>query len=544
MKARLLLWPLLPALLFACQSAGPPPALQLSLGQSLLGLTRGEAVASTLTLTPQGGFNAPVNLVLERQDGTPAPASLSLSPPTVAVSGNAPISINLTLASTAGTPTGGPLALRIRAAGGGLSPTCGSHCANFDLYVGAKGELDASFGTGGKVTTNIFGSSFDQAHALILQPDGKLVAAGTSENTAGNSDFALVRYNPDGTLDPSFGSGGKVTTAVGSSFDQASALVLQPDGKLVAAGYIQNAANNVDFALVRYNPNGSLDPSFGTGGKVTTDLGSRFDEANALVLQPDGRLVAAGRSLGAAGDDDFALVRYNPNGSLDPSFGTGGKVTTAVGSSSDEAYALVLQPDGKLVAAGMSLNTAIDSDFALVRYNPDGTLDTSFGTGGKVRTSLNFALNLPNALVLQPDGKLVAAGRIAGFAGNFDFALVRYNPDGSLDNSFGTGGKVTTAVSSSDDITYALVLQPDGKLVAAGRSLVAAGSNLGFALVRYNPNGSLDPSFGTGGKVTTDLGLDFDEAFALVLQSDGKLVAAGYSQNAANKFDFALVRYH
>ncbi|MCX7619129.1 delta-60 repeat domain-containing protein, partial [Tepidiforma sp.] len=293
-----------------------------------------------------------------------------------------------------------------------------------ETFTGARGELDPTFGTGGKVTTAV-GSSSDEAFALVLQPDGKLVAAGWSVDAAGNDDFALVRYNPNGSLDPTFGSGGKVITDLGSSIDGASALVLQPDGRLVAAGDSSNAAGKSDFALVRINPNGSLDTSFGSGGKVTTAVGSGSGIA-ALVLQPDGKLVAAG--LSSNGDYDFALVRYNPNGTLDPTFGSGGKVITDLGSGSDEAHDLVLQPDGKLVAAGSSMPTLGDFDFALVRYNPNGTLDPTFGSGGKVTTDLGSSYDQAYALVLQPDGKLVAAGYSRNAAGNFDFSLVRYNP--------------------------------------------------------------------------------------------------------------------
>src|SRR5437773_237131 len=197
--------------------------------------------------------------------------------------------------------------------------------------------------------------------------------------------------NP-GDLDPSFGTGGKVTTPSGSN-GYINALVLQPDGKLVAAGYTQNNGSNSDFALVRYNADGSLDGSFGTDGIVTTLIqnGGFFE---AVVLQPDGKLVAAG-----VGGGHFALVRYNADGSLDGTFGTGGKVITPIGSFADMAYALVLQPDGKLVAAGSTSNGSWA--FALVRYNADGSLDGSFGTGGTVTTQIGSS-NLAYALVLQP----------------------------------------------------------------------------------------------------------------------------------------------
>src|SRR5439155_622700 len=184
-------------------------------------------------------------------------------------------------------------------------------------------------------------------------------------SSAGKTTFALVRYNASGSLDASFGTGGKVTTPIGSVDDEAFALVLEPDGKLVAAGYSDRGSNNA-VALVRYNANGSLDTSFGTGGKVTTAIGSVDDEVFALVRQPDGKLVAAGYTSGT-NSTAFALVRYNADGSLDTSFGTGGKVTTAIGSIDDEVNALVLQADGKLAAAGYSYNGS-DTDFAVARY--------------------------------------------------------------------------------------------------------------------------------------------------------------------------------
>src|SRR5439155_1000972 len=212
-------------------------------------------------------------------------------------------------------------------------------------------------------------------YALVLQPDGKLVAAGSDVS---QSAFALVRYNANGSLDPTFGMSGTASTPVGIDTSGASALVLQSDGKLVAAGNAWKDSVDADFAVLRYNANGSLDATFGAGGKVTTSIGSNEDDAYALVVQPDGKLVAASSTfIGVT--SDFTLLRYNANGSLDATFGTGGKVTTPVGSAGDYADALVFQPDGKLVAAGSVEGS--DRDFAVVRYNADGSLDGSFGTG-------------------------------------------------------------------------------------------------------------------------------------------------------------------
>jgi uncharacterized delta-60 repeat protein len=396
------------------------------------------------------------------------------------------------------------------------------------------GALDPSFGTDGKVRTAI-GSLNDYAYGLTLQPDGKIVAAGTSINGVTLGDFALARYNPNGSLDTSFNGTGKVTTAIGPSWDVAYALVRQPDGKLVAAGTANNGSN-FDFALARYNPNGALDTSFNGTGKVTTPIGSGNDEAMALVLQPDGKLVVAGRSDNGS-QHVFALARYNPNGSLDTTFNGTGKVTTAIGSAEDEAYGLALQPDGKLVVAGHS-RTPSQTLFAVARYNPNGSLDTSFNGTGKVTTAMG-AYGSVNELALQPDGKLLAAG--AGDNGShLAFALARYNPNGSLDTSFNGTGKVMTAIGSDQDDAIALAQQPDGKVLAAGYSYV--GSTRVFALARYNANGSLDTGFSGAGKVTTAIGSSDDEAYAVALQPDGKLVAAGNSYNGSQQV-FALVRY-
>ncbi len=226
-------------------------------------------------------------------------------------------------------------------------------------------------------------------------------------------------------------------------------------------------------------PDGSLDPTFSTDGKVTTDFAGGFDEAFAVALQPDGKIVAAGGAVVGSSPFDFALTRYNPDGSLDPTFGTDGKATTDFGGT-DEALAMALQPDGKIVAAGQAFTGSSPDfavDFAVARYNPDGSLDSTFGTGGKVTT--DFAgFDAARAVALQPNGKIVAAG-----GSSFDFAVARYKKHGSLDPSFGPGGKVTTDFASSTDVARAVALQPDGKIVAAGDA--ATGTSFDFALARY-----------------------------------------------------------
>jgi len=398
----------------------------------------------------------------------------------------------------------------------------------------APGSLDTGFGSGGKVTTAV-GFDHEGAYAVALQSDGKIVAAGDS-NSGPDYDFAVIRYNADGSLDASFGNNGKVTTDFGMGDDSGSAVAIQSDGKIVVAGYASNGTDD-DFAVVRYNPDGSLDTTFGTGGIVTTGIGTGDDEAFAVAIQSDGMIVAAGDSNNGS-NLDVALVRYDTDGNLDATFNGTGKVTTPIGSSNDSAFAVAIQSDEKIVIAGDSNNGA-DIDFAVVRYDTDGSLDTTFNGTGVVTTGIGSSDDEAFAMALQSDGKIVAAGDSSSGA-NIDFAVVRYNTNGSLDTTFNGTGKVTTPIGSSEDEAFAVAIQSDEKIVAAGES--NNGTDVDFAVVRYNTNGSLDTGFGTGGKVTTAIGPSHDEAFAVALQSDGKIVAAGDSYNGTD-YDFAVVRY-
>ena len=237
-----------------------------------------------------------------------------------------------------------------------------------DCLLRPAGSLCLDFGSKGTVTTS-FGGTLSKARAALLQPDGKTVAVGTSY-TVGPRDFALARYNSDGSLDMSFGTAGIVTTDFGGSRDRAHAVVLQPDGKIVAAGQSNVAGIGTrNFALARYNSDGSPDMSFGTGGLVITDFGESFDDANAVVLQSDGKIVAAGTALtGGGAANEFALARYNSDGILDMSFGTAGKVTTAFAAiSGDEVFAMVLQPDDRIIAVGEAF-PGVAPVFALACY--------------------------------------------------------------------------------------------------------------------------------------------------------------------------------
>jgi uncharacterized delta-60 repeat protein len=398
----------------------------------------------------------------------------------------------------------------------------------------APGDLDLSFGGGGKVTTAI-GAANDYAQSVIQQADGKLVVAGYSWNGS-NDDVALVRYNTDGSLDTGFDGDGKVTTAIGTGYDEGYSVIQQADGKLVVAGTSYNGSS-YDFALVRYNTDGSLDTGFDGDGKVTTAIGAGDDYGYSVIQQSDGKLVVPGTSYNGS-SYDFALVRYNADGSLDASFDGDGIVTTAIGAANDYAQSVIQQADGKLVVAGTSYNGS-SYDVALVRYNTDGSLDTGFDGDGKVTTAIGTGYDEGYSVIQQADGKLVVAGTSYNGSSN-DFALVRYNADGSLDASFDGDGIVTTAIGAANDYAQSVIQQADGKLVVAGYSW--NGSNDDVALVRYNEDGSLDTSFDGDGKVTTAIGAGDDYGRSVIQQADGKLVVAVHSSNG-NNYDVALVRY-
>src|SRR5688500_11215319 len=339
----------------------------------------------------------------------------------------------------------------------------------------APGDLDLTFSTNGKVTTD-FGNEYDEANAVALQQDGKIVAVG-SAYTNGNFDFALVRYNTDGTLDTSFSGNGKRRTDFGGDVEFAYAVGIQPDGKIVAAGYA-----NTDFALARYNTDGTLDTTFGTGGKVTTDFYSSTDTVNALALQADGKIVVAGSAAYINGNCDFALARYNTDGTLDNTFVANGILVTDFDGECDVARAVALQPDGKIIAAGAArVGGSFDPVFGLTRYNPDGSLDTTFDGNGKLATDFGISASA-EAVALQADGKIVAAGYANPVypPGYTDFALARYNVDGSLDTSFAGTGKLTTDFAGNSDFAHAVLIQPNGRIVAAGRAYT--NGNYNFAL--------------------------------------------------------------
>jgi uncharacterized delta-60 repeat protein len=406
--------------------------------------------------------------------------------------------------------------------------------------LAAPGDLDRTFGGDGRVASN-FSRTDDVGRALAIQSDGMIVVVGNARSYIEYLPrFALERLKPDGTLDSTFGTGGKVVTDFGTPPPQdpgsvADAVAIQGDGRIVAAGVAGER-----FALARYNADGTLDPTFGVGGKVTTafpGFSSRYAIAHDVAIQADGKIVAGGVVAAA-----FALVRYNADGTLDSTFDGDGRVVTEMSGGADLLNAVAIQADGKIVVAGELMVEFGDSEFGLARYNTDGTLDSTFGEGGKVTTDFTARHDFASDMVIDANGKIVAAGRAGAGGPRGTFALARYNADGTLDSMFSGNGKVTTNFTLRADGALGVAIQATGKIVAAGWAAGAAGGTGDrFALARYNTDGTLDSSFSGDGKVRTNFTIESDVAFDVAIQANGRIVAAGRAGGKGGRF--ALARY-
>ena len=343
-----------------------------------------------------------------------------------------------------------------------------------------------AFGGGDGIEVTDAGNQ-NYAADLALQSDGKILVTGRSWNGS-SFEILLARYNSDGSLDTSFGGGDGLASAdVGANDDYAGSVTVQVDGKILVAGYSNNGTD-FDFALVRFNSDGTLDTGFGGGdGMVTTAIGAQSDQGHGVAVQADGKIVVAGYTSNGS-NIDFAITRYNADGTLDTSFGGGDGIATYDSGAADFGFSVAIQSDGKILAGGR-----INGDFAILRFDTNGTLDTSFGGGDGVATTNTGSSDFGESITLQPDGKILLAGY--GYNGSDDdVALLRYNSDGTLDTSFGGGdGIVTTAIGAGHDRGHGVAVHSDGKILVGGSS--HNGADYDFALVRYNSDGSLDTTF-------------------------------------------------
>jgi uncharacterized delta-60 repeat protein len=384
--------------------------------------------------------------------------------------------------------------------------------------------LDSSFGAVGRVVTPGNG----EGRAVLIQPDGKIVTVGPREVGQNfHFDFGATRHDSAGDLDPNFGAGGIATTDLGGNDDKAFDAALLPGGGFVAVGQADPAGlANTDFGVVRYTPDGHPDPAFNTTGIETTDLTGRDDVAHAVAVQPDGKIVAAGTAETSPGGFDFALVRYNADGTLDRTFGANGIVTADLGTFDDVANAIALQPDGKIVAVGDS-----GENIALARYRPDGSLDPTFGGAGTVVSDLGFD-DVANGAAITSGGTIPIAGTRLGPSVNLDAMVASYGPNVKLNLGFGDFGVAEADLSGGDDFGDDLVLKPDGDIVVVGSATSAASPPLtDMALVRYRPDGTVAAS------LTTDFNGTGDFGHALAIDFKGAVVAARSSGD-----QFALMR--
>lgn len=397
--------------------------------------------------------------------------------------------------------------------------------SSFYLYSQTV-TLDSSFGNGGIVITPTSNSA--EIVDIAIQSDGKIVAAGYN---LGGDDVQVARYHADGTLDIAFGTGGIVITDIGNQNIPYS-MLLQADGKIVVGGtYLANSSPPFEYhsSLIRYNTDGTLDNTFGTGGVVKTIADSYSDGIASIALQTDGKIITAGHAA-----NQCLIMRYNSNGTIDSSFGNNGIVKTSVEATEQESshWDMALQTDDKIIACGRTTD-GDNGKFSLVRYNSDGSLDQSFGTGGKVVTDFEqpWCEEIAARMETQNDGKIFLAGYYAPFSGTCNGSttfFARYNSNGLLDSTFAIGGKLSSNIfPPPTDIA----LQNDEKIIISGSVMV---SNYSYSILRFNPDGSIDSTFGNSGNIIIDIAPGNDYAQCLKIQPDNKIIVAGSSRDSSS----------
>jgi uncharacterized delta-60 repeat protein len=403
----------------------------------------------------------------------------------------------------------------------------------------AVGDMDSSFG--GLRSLDIAGGN-DSGFTVAMQSDGKAIVAGRTQSAGGTgNDFFVARFNIDGTLDNTFGVGGVVVTDFGSMSDGAYAMAIQPDGKIVVAGESTRSGSSFDFAVARYTSAGSLDQTFGNGGKLIVDFAGGFDQAKAVALVSGGGIVIAG-SASIGGVSQFALLKLDSSGQLDSTFSGSGKVMTAYSPGSSAAEAVAVLSDGSLVVAGSAIDFSDeDRDYAAVKFAADGTLDTTFGDAGWSLVDMGGDAESAQTIILQNSGRIVLAGdSCSTVAGQSDFSMTRLMGDGVMDGSFGTAGRLMTDYHSEMDQAMTAVQQTDGKIVLAGMASVDGVYRI--AMSRYSSDGVLDATFGVGGKVIFNGGVGGEVANAIAMAADGDWIVAGFTSDIEGNTDALIAR--
>lgn len=405
--------------------------------------------------------------------------------------------------------------------------------------------FDNTFDTDG-IVTHQYAPQGSSAYTMSLQHDGKIVLAG-SATTGINAAFSIARFNTDGSADTTFGSAGSVITQLGTGSSIAYASVIQPDGKIILTGWCNNG-NDFDFGLVRYNTDGTPDTSFDSDGILISTLTSYDDLPTCIALQPDGKIIVGGYTTNGL-QLGTTIARYLTDGNLDTTFNGTGVVLTNFLSTYEKPYSIALQTDDKIVLAGGTATNLLYGQILVLRYNSDGTADTTFGTAGRVTTDINAFDDEARAVIVQPDGKIIVTGcgiyPQATFAFG-DFIFARYLTDGTLDSTFANNGKKSLPVGNYTDYANSMVLDSNNNIIAAGYSDFGTGTSSGynfdFALVRLTPTGVLDVTFANNGILAHPIGPDDEIVYKTLIQPDSKILAAGVSR-INNFFHFAVVRY-
>jgi uncharacterized delta-60 repeat protein len=397
------------------------------------------------------------------------------------------------------------------------------------VAIVSEGSPDPGFGSGGATATDVGGGT-DRAFAVALQKDGKVVVAGLA-HVGTRNEIALVRYTSGGTLDPSFSGDGKVTTLIGSGA-QANAIALQPDGKIVVAGY-GTPRNTPHIAVLRYRSDGSLDPTFNPSwGYTLTAFGPGADVATGVAVQADGKIVVVGNTT--TGTPHMAVARFNANGTIDPTFGSGGQTEPAVESGAALGNAVAVQSNGKIVIAGGSPNGLL-----AVRLNSNGSPDTTFSGDGAAAVNPQTS-GAANAVALESNGSITVAGHSSNGTKS-NFAVARFTSNGTPDATFSGPGWTITAVGTGNDVAHGVNIQPDGKIVVSGTT--NDGTHDSFAIVRYLAGGALDNNFSGDGKATIAVVNGVDNiAEGQAMGRDAKPIIVGYMQNGTTQ-DFGVARF-
>lgn len=411
-------------------------------------------------------------------------------------------------------------------------------------------SLDNSFGSGGIVTGTLGTAPFLQHVGKVakLQSDGKILVGANYDLLALNPDFKIIRYNTNGTVDNAFGVAGIASSGIIGNTYACNDLLIQPDGKIVVAGYVEYGNLTWDIMLTRYESNGTLDNTFGTNGHVFTSIllaSGSGAQANRIAIQPDGKLIICGWAEYDFNMREHLIIRYLTNGTIDNSFGANGKFLYSPFNSQDETNDVKIQPDGKIVFVGYTIVT--DFDVLVGRVDSNGILDNTFGTAGITTININADDEAQN-LLIESSGKIVVSGITFDFNGttNFDNFIARLNSNGVLDNTFNSTGIHVLDINTSDNLAWGIAQQTDGKFITSGE---AASTGFGLpeiCLIRFNNSGTIDLTFGTNGYFISPIPAGApSSALDVLIQPDSKIVIAGvYTDNANIDDGMVVCRYN